>query len=167
MVTKPNVLNGNDVAKLREYVAGIERDPAKAQRRPRVTGTWTGGDRSRVTSGHASIDVSGPGTLGPMELVLAALASCEIDVIATHASLMGVAIEELSIEVSGEFNMTAYLATQGSPPGFEHISYRVKLRAPAITDEQLARLHELTERASPVGSSLSRTVVLEGRVERI
>jgi uncharacterized OsmC-like protein len=161
------LLNGNDVAELRQKLAAVKRDPAKADRRPRVTATWTGGDRSRVTASDTSIDVSGPGTLGPMELVLAALASCEIDVIATHATLMGVTIEDLSIEVTGEFNMQAYLAMQGSPPGFENVSYLVKLRAPSITDEQLARLAELTERASPVSSSLSRPVRLVGRIERI
>lgn len=110
------LLNGNDVAALREQVESFERDPAKAERRPVVTATWTGGDRSRVTSKDTSIDVSGPGTLGPMELVLAALAGCEIDVIATHATLMGIEIEDLTIEVKGEFNVRSYLASQGSPP---------------------------------------------------
>jgi uncharacterized OsmC-like protein len=161
------VLNGNDVVALRRQVAVVEKDPARAARRPRVTATWTGSDRSRVTSKDSSIDVSGPGTLGPMELMLAALASCEIDVISTHATLMGVEIEELSIEVSGEYNMRSYLSSQGAPPGFESITYEVKLRAPSITDDQLARLTELTERASPVGSSLSRPVRLAGRIERI
>jgi uncharacterized OsmC-like protein len=161
-------LNGNDVAELREYVAGIERDPAKAERRPALTATWTGGDRSKVTIAGKTMAVNEPGTLGPMQLVLAAIAGCEIDVIATHATLMGVEIEELTVEVQGEFDVRSYLGISGAPPsGYERISYTARLRAPSISDHQLARLTEAVERASPVGDTLVRSVPLVGRIEPI
>lgn len=168
MKTEPTLLNGNDVAELREYVAGIERDPAKAQRRPELTATWTGGDRSRVSIKGNSMDVNGPGRLGPMQLVLAAIASCQIDVIATHATLMGVTVEELSVDVRGEFDVRSYLGISGAPPpGYESISLTARLRAPSITEDQLATLARVAESASPVGSTLSRSVQFRARIERL
>jgi len=167
-MNEPTTLNGNDVAELRAYVAGVERDPKKAERRPALTATWTGGDRSTVTISGKTMAVNEPGTLGPMQLVLAAIASCEIDVIATQATLISVEIQELTIEMTGEFDVRSYLGISGGPPsGYDRISYTARLRAPSITQDQLARLTEAVERASPVGGTLTRSVPLHGRIEPV
>lgn len=100
--------------------------------------------------------MNAPGTLSPMQLVVAALASCEIDVIATACSPMGVEIDELTLEATGEFDVRAYLGFSDCPPsGYERISYVARLRAPSLSDAQLARLREAVERASPVGDTLT------------
>lgn len=163
----PTILNGNDVDELRAYTERVREDPRVAERRPVMTATWTGADRSRVAVAGKTLDVNEPGTLGPMQLVLAAIATCEIDVIATRCTLMGVAIEELTVEVRGEFDVRSYLGLDGPPSGYERISYTARLRAPSLTDDQLEELCRSAERASPVGDTLVRSVRLEPTIERV
>jgi uncharacterized OsmC-like protein len=119
-----------------------------------------------VRSGDASIEVNAPGTLGPMKLLLASLAACEIDVVAMHAALIGVKIEHLSIEASGHFNVRSYLGLGGTPgSGYDRIDYTVRLKAPGVSEEQLAVLREALERSSPVGDSLLRAVTMRTTIE--
>lgn len=165
-MTMALTLNGNDVAELRAFCDLARTDPAQAQRKRAVTATWTGADRSRVASGDVVMEVSPPRTFGPMTLVLAAIASCEVDVIATHCTLMGIEIEALTVEARGDFDVRSYLGIAGTPPsGYGRISYTARLRAPSITDAQLARLREAVEHGSPVGDTLTRQVTLDGTIE--
>jgi uncharacterized OsmC-like protein len=101
-----------------------------------------------------------------MQTLLASLAACDVDVVALHAALIGLRVEELSVEATGHFDVRAYLAldeAQGS--GYDGISYRVRLRAPGATPEQIADLRERCERSSPVGDSLHRQIPLRLEVE--
>jgi hypothetical protein len=72
-------------------------------------------------------------------------------------ALIGVPIEQLSVEVGGHFSVCAYLGLDDVPgSGYERISCRVRLRAPGATPQLLAHLRERCRRSSPVGDSLAR-----------
>ena len=160
-------LNGRDPAEMRAYVEQVRSDPQEAERRPILTAVWTGGDRSRLTISGKTMDVNGPAGLSPMQLVLAAIASCEVDVIVRECTLAGVEVEDLAIEVHGEFDVRSFLGIAGAPPsGYERIAYVARIRAPSLTDGQLAHLREAVEHTSPVGDTLARAVRLEPRIER-
>ena len=92
-----------------------------------------------------------------MKMFLACLAACDVEVIATHASLLGLRIEDLEIEASGHFAIRRLLGLDGPAPGYDRVSYTVRLRAPGATEEQVARLREMCERGSPVGDSFGRS----------
>ncbi len=80
---------------------------------------------------------------------------------------MGLEIDELVVEASGEFDVRSYLGIAGGPPsGYERISYTARLRAPSLTRTQLERLQAMVEQASPVGDTLVRNVRLDGTIER-
>jgi hypothetical protein len=82
-----------------------------------------------------------------------------VDVIATHAALIGLPVEGLEIEATGHCDLRAYLAIDQAPgSGYDQITYRARLRAPGATAEQLAYLTERCERSSPVGDTLVRSV---------
>lgn len=94
-----------------------------------------------------------------MEALLGALGACQVDVIATHAALLDVSIESVSVEATGRFDIAAYLGVAGAAgPGFEHIDLTVTIRAPDMTTEQLAELRRRCEESSPVGDSLKTPV---------
>ena len=79
-----------------------------------------------------------------------------------HASFLGIKIESLSVEVTGHFNVRSYLGLEGAPgPGYDSISYTVRLSAPNITPEQVAQLRERCDRSSPVGDSMARVIPLK------
>ncbi|MGH2405031.1 MAG: OsmC family protein [bacterium] len=105
--------------------------------------------------------VGGEGEPTAMSVLLGAFAACDIEVVSTHAALLGIQLESLSIEARGHFNVQALFAINGAPsPGYDQISYTIKIHAPAATPEQLAYLRERCERSSPVGDSLGRPIPL-------
>lgn len=159
-----STLNGMDPAHIAAVIAEARADPARAELHPHLVAEWTGGDRSRVTISDKTLEVSGPGRMDPMQLVLAALASCEIELIATHATLMGVAIESLEVHVDGHFDVRTYLGLDGPPPGYDRLSLEVRLRAPGITQEQIRALQNAIERYSPVGATLTHAVPVEAHI---
>ena len=84
-----------------------------------------------------------------------------LDLIAMNAALIGLPIDELSIEVSGHFNTQAYYGVENVPgPGYDRIAYTVHLKAPKATPEQIKYLKDRCERSSPVGDSLGKSIPL-------
>lgn len=162
-----STLNGMDPAAIAAAIAQAQVEPATAERHPRLVAEWTGGDRSRVRIDGKTLDVSGPGQLDPMQLVLAAYAGCVIDVVATHATLMGVAIESLEIDVVAHFDVRTYMGLDGPPSGYDRLVLDVRLRAPDITAEQMGRLQDAVERASPVGATLGHGIRPEARIRTV
>jgi len=151
---------------LRRYRAMVESDPGLAGQSPRAVARWVGRDASRVECGGAELALGGEGNPTPMDAVLAALAACEVDVVATHAALLGLNVERLTVETSGGFDIRAYLGCDDAPsPGFDAISTVVHVTIPDATPEQLRRLRAGCERSSPVGDSLARAIPLELRFD--
>ncbi len=154
-------LNGNDLATLTQFIEAARLDPARADRNPKLTAHWVGGSRSRVECEGKLMYIGGDNELNPMRVLLAALAAGDVDVVATHAALMGLEIETLSVEVDGHFNVCAYLglpATSG--PGYDAVAYTIHARISGATPAQMAELKRRVEYGSPVGDSLARAIPL-------
>ena len=153
------VINGVDVDELAGLKEIVAADAEQARSGPRVTARWLGGDASRVECGPAAVELGGEGNLNPMQALLASLAACEVDVIATHAALIGVRIDALEVEAAGQFDLRSYLGVDDAPgSGYDEVTYRARIRAPEATPQQLAHLRERCERCSPVGDTLARSV---------
>ncbi|MBM4460503.1 MAG: OsmC family protein [Chloroflexi bacterium] len=154
-------LNESDVAELRAFREMAARDASKADRNPVLTAHWVGGSRSRVEFGDKVTHLNGDGDFNAMQMLLAALAACDVDLVAMHASFLGLPVESLSVEVTGHFNVRAYLGLEDTPgSGYDRIAYTVRISAPGATPEQIAYLRERCERSSPVGDSLARAIPL-------
>jgi uncharacterized OsmC-like protein len=149
-----------DAEQTRAYIAKVSATPAMMDREPRVVARWIGDSRSKVTFGDAALYLGGDGDLNPMQAVLGALAACDVDLVATHAALLGIQVEELWIEASGPFHVARYLGLgSAQPPGYRHVDYTVHLRVRgASSDQQIDRLRQLCETGSPVGDTLNRPV---------
>lgn len=155
-------INKVNVKALLDYKKSVEKDSSKADRNPKMIANWIGGDRSRVDFGDISVTFGGENEMNPMQMLLATLASCDVDLIATHASILGLKIENLSVEVSGHFNVQAYLGLENVPgSGYDSISYTVNITAPNATSEQIDYLRKCCERSSPVGDSLTKKIPLK------
>ena len=154
-----SVINGVDVDELDGFKEAVVADAGQARSDPRVTARWLGGDASRVECGPAGVEIGGEGNLNPMQALLASLAACEVDVIATHAAVIGLRIEELELEAAGHFDLRSYLGVENAPgSGYQEVTYRARIRAPEATPEQLAYLRKRCQLSSPVGDTLERRV---------
>lgn len=155
-------VNGIDAGELRAYSAQAAEDPSVADRDPAVVARWDGGTRSRIeydgeTIAHMNGDEEGD--LNAMVMVLASLASCDVEVITTKAAFLGVEIEDLAIEARGHFNVGRLVGVDDAPsPRYEAIEYVVHLTAPDATAEEIAALEAQCEHASPVGETLGTAI---------
>lgn len=152
---------GIDTESILEFKESVIKDSSQADRNPTMLGSWTEGDEALVTYGDLEILIGGEGRMNPMQLLLASFIACDIDVISMHASIIGLKIEELSVEATGHFNVQSYIGAAEKPgSGYDNIDYVVRIRAPEITQKQIDYLVERCEKSSPVGDSLSRHIPL-------
>ena len=153
-------INGMDVAELREYIESVEADSTKGEHEPTMTARWIGGLRAAVTSslGGPVVFMGGDDEPGAMGMLMRSVAACDIEVVVTKATLLGVRIRELTIEATGHFNVAQYLGVateEGS--GYSRVSYVVHLKVDSATPEQVKEIREALD-ASPVGDTLKRAV---------
>ena len=155
-------INGVNVPKMLDLKKMCAQDPTKADHNPTLVGHWVGGSRSRVEFKDKVVHIGGPGNFDAMQMLLASLAACDVDLVAVHASLLGLKIESLSVEVTGHFNLQAYLGLSApSGSGYDAVGYTVRLSVPGATPEQVAYLRARCERSSPVGDSLARAIPVQ------
>jgi hypothetical protein len=105
-----------DVAQLKAYADRVSATPELADREPRGIARWAGQSRSKVAFGDTSMHLGGDGELNPMQAVLGSLAACDVDLVAMHASLLGMEITELWVEARGRFHIARYLGLDSQQP---------------------------------------------------
>ena len=97
----------------------------------------------------------------PVELVLAALGTCQEIVYATYARLLGIPIESLAIRVSGDLDLRGFLGAADVPAGYRAIDFDVAIESPASAAE-VARLVETVNQRCPVLDVLQRGLPVAG-----
>lgn len=155
-------LNGYDVERVKGYVERIRQDRAVADRDPIVVAHWVGGSRALIeTDRRKGFHLGGDDEFSAMQAIVGALAACDIEVVATHATLLGLEINELHVEASGHFNVASLFGVESATDAaYGSISYKIVLDAPGASQDQLDRLKEACERSSPVGDSLRKAIPL-------
>jgi uncharacterized OsmC-like protein len=171
------VLNGIDVQALGQMIAHVQQQPEAARARFRVTTKVEEGFHARSEVGKPSLagntlegrthafrlEGGHPPELlgrdeGPagVETLLAALGGCIASGYTTFGAAMGVAVESVRLEVTGDLDLQGFMGLP-SPgavrPGFQRIHARAIVRSSAPR-EQLEKLRETAENASPVRDSL-------------
>lgn len=162
--TTASMINGIDIVELREYVESCRLDPTRADRNPVVVARWVGGGRAEVTSslGGPPVYMGGPDDPSALGMLLRSLAACDVEIVATKAALLGVEIEDLSIEARGYANVAPYLGLDSDAgPGYQRISYAIRLKTKGATPEQLEEIRRACAETSPVGDTLERPTPLE------
>jgi len=160
------MVNQMDAKALQAEVQDLREHPEQCRIDRTLVAEWVGGTRSRVAASGRELFVGGEGDFGAMSVALASFLACEVDVIATHATLHGSELERLSIEGHGRFDIGRYMGAAKEPSsGFQGIAYTVKIKAKNVTPEQVKDLVHLCETHSPVGDSLARAVPLELKLE--
>ena len=105
---------------------------------------------------QAHIGVGGPGTGACSgDLLLGALAACAQLTCQMVATSMGIPVRSLEVQVDGDLDLRGTLGVDKTVGvGFDAIRLRFEVDAPEATPEQLASLHEKTERYCTVLQTL-------------
>jgi uncharacterized OsmC-like protein len=160
-------LNEVNLEVLGTLIEKIRREPQAARTQWKTEVRWTGAFRSEARSRDLGPSPSDePSALGgsntaanPVEQLLGALGNCLAVGYAANASVAGIQIRALRIELEGAIDLHAFLGLGGENAGYESIRVTVDLESDA-SPEQLKLLHDKVARTSPVGRTLSRGVPL-------
>ena len=161
-------LNEVNLAAIGALVEKIRQEPQAAKTHWKAEVRWNGGFRSEARSRElpplASDEPAGMGggdtASNPVEQVLAALGNCLAVGYAANASVAGIEIKSLTIELEGDIDMHAFLGLGEGNAGYDSIRAKVDLQSNA-TPEQLQELHKKVVGSSPVGHTLARAVPLK------
>jgi uncharacterized OsmC-like protein len=101
----------------------------------------------------------------PVELVLAALGSCQIVMFSALAATRGIELEECEVTLKARLNVRGLLGIKEGKesvnPGFSNISYETKIKS-SESKKIIRALVEDVENQCPVMDMLTRSVKIEG-----
>lgn len=131
---------------------------------------WVQDFLSRTSIRNFEVVVDEPESLGgsnagpnPMELLLAALGTCQVILFAAYATFLQVPLEGLRVRVSGRLDPRGFFGVAEVPCGYQAVNYEIHLEGPAEA-EQVRQLAELAESRCPVLDTLQRPIPVQGRV---
>jgi len=159
------IINAIDVDELKQTQERLKGEHSAGDKQPTVVAKWAGGGSAEVSMGDRKMVIGGPGNVNAVGALLGSLGACDIDVILMHAALMGLAVEEVRIEVSGKFNTAGFYGAANEGSGYEYVDSKIFIKAPGITPKQVAYLKEQCERHSPVGDTLVRAIPTKLSIE--
>ena len=160
-----NLLNEVDIDAVVDLVGKIQEEPDVAATKWNAVVKWKGGFRSEATIREfAPIASDEPGTLGgtdsgpnPVEQILAAYGNCLAVGYAANATVAGIEIKDLSIEIEGDLDLHTFLGLKEGNAGYDNITVKVNIDTDA-SPEALQELHDKVSNTSPVGHTLGRVI---------
>jgi uncharacterized OsmC-like protein len=166
--TTDGQLNEVDLNAVGALVEAIKQDSSAAQTTWSAEVRWTGAFRSEAAvRGFAPVASDEPNALGgtdtapnPVEQLLGSLGNCLAVGYAANASVAGITIRELRIDLEGDLDLHAFLGLADGHPGFSAIRVAVHLDTDA-DEAAVADLHARVAATSPVGQTLSKAIPIE------
>jgi uncharacterized OsmC-like protein len=130
------------------------------------------GVRSETRVRQFTLTVDEPPSLGgtdlgpnPVELVLAALATCQEITYRAYATALGVPLDRVSVKLEGDLDLRGFFAVgDDARPGFSAVRGVVKLESSASPAE-LARLKDIVDAHCPVLDILTAPVPVALRLD--
>ncbi|MHC4407644.1 MAG: OsmC family protein [Planctomycetota bacterium] len=169
-------INGIDVDALQGAIAAIRENPAAGQSRWAIRSEWVGGTRTdhhvegseiggQATNRRFTLRVDEPLELcgsdeypNPQEYLLSALNGCMMVGYAAVAALMGIQLDRLEVEVSGNIDLRGFLGIDEEVAcGYESLQQTVRVSAD-VPNEQLEQLHAAVLRTSPNFFNVTRAI---------
>ncbi len=154
---------------LKETISDIQEmyraDAEKSRLVFRTSSNLGGRFRSDVKIRDHELTIDEPTTIGgsdmgpsPVEVVLAALGSCQEITYRAYATALGIELDKVSVEVEGDIDFRGFFAVDDSVrPGYDNIRAVVKIASDAPAEE-LEKLREMVNSHCPVLDMLSNPV---------
>ncbi len=159
-------------AALMQSIAGIQGNPSAAKVVFRADTQLEEDVRcSAKVRDFAPIIVDEPPDLGgadaaanPVELLLVALGACQEIMYSAYASVMGVQLNSVKVNLRGYLDLRGLFGLDAAvPPGYQKIIFETTVDSPADI-ETLKKLVETVESHCPVLDTLVRAIEVSGQV---
>lgn len=100
----------------------------------------------------------------PVELLLVALGTCQEIMYSAYASVMGVPLNGVKVNLRGYLDLRGLFGMSGDvPAGYQKVIFETELDSPA-DPESIAKLVEAVESHCPVLDTLVRPILVSGSV---
>ena len=148
-------------------------DPAEAQATFESVSSLGEGFRSDVTLRDHRLVVDEPESLGgtdtgpnPVELILAALGTCQEITYRAYAAALGIPLEHVAVTLEGDIDLRGFFAVDESVrPGYQKLRGTVRVVSSA-DEETLAKLQQAVNAHCPVLDIVSNPVPVELTLEK-
>lgn len=168
MTTATTQLNNVNIDAVGLLVEAIKAEPDKADTTWKASVGWGGGFRTTTTiRDFPPFATDEPEGLGgtdtapnPVEQLIGALGSCLAIGYAANATVVGIRLDSLRIDIEGELNLETFLGLEPGNAGYETLRATVHIESDA-NEAAIRDLHEKVVATSPVGHTLSRAVPLK------
>lgn len=153
---------------------GFRADPASAKATFATQSSLREGFHSEVSIRDHQLSVDEPESLGgadngpnPVELVLAALGTCQEITYRAYAAALGIPLEHVSVELEGDIDLRGFFAVDESVrAGYEAIRGKVNLVSSA-TPEQIETLRGAVNAHCPVLDIITQPVPVKLEVQQL
>lgn len=155
---------------LMKTIAGIQANPACSNVVFRAKTTWVEDVLCTATiRDFAPMAIDEPPELGgqdsapnPVELVLAALGTCQEIMYSAYAAVMDIPLDSVQVNARGYLNLQGLFGLDESvPPGYKRITFETEIESSA-DDDSLRKLIETVEKCCPVLDILARPQLVTG-----
>lgn len=179
----PTIRNGVNVDDLLGTIEAVTEDATNGRLKFNVSSNWLGGFQSRHTPGAYSVggqdgthsanyslvsdqpdELRGAdGGINPIELLLSALSACLAVGYAANAAVLGIELDDLSLEISGDGSLDGFMNIRDARPGLESITVKVNVSTSAPA-EAVEELHAYVTEHSPIWDTIRNPVKIRSQV---
>jgi uncharacterized OsmC-like protein len=158
-------INGVDTTRIAALRDKLQNEPGQGDTIWKAEVIWQNGFHNQIhIRDFPTSSADEPEALGgtntapnPVEQLLGALGSCLAIGYTANASLRGIQIEDLRIELEGHIDLPVFLGLHEGHAGYPTISVSVYLKADA-SRETLEELHQQVLKTSPVGQTIENAI---------
>ena len=176
--------NGVNAEILNGIMQTIRHNPELAKVTFKVHTSWNGGDGFKITSTGKDFQMGGrtvereksfaltsdyPEIMGGMrdgptvcEMGMASIGSCISQTIIAYATMMGVKLDSIRVEIEGDVDMRGMTGMSDKVrPGAQEFRLDFHLESKSASKEQLMQLYELGKKFSPAVDTVTHGTVLK------
>lgn len=157
---------------LQNVVKGIQQNPDQSKAVFKAKSRLRNGFLAKIDIRDFSFVSDEPKNLGgtnlgpsPVEYVLGAFAACQEIVIKAYATVLGIDLVSVQVDVEGNLNLNGFLNLTDDRAGFTDVKYKTTVETKETDPEKLQQLEELSTERCPVLDIIKNPVPTAGSIE--
>jgi uncharacterized OsmC-like protein len=172
-----DIRNGVNVPNLLEAIEAVKMDKENGKLTFKVDTNWTGGfkadhttsdfavgkepgsrDKAHTVSTDEPNEILGSDSgISPAETLITSLAACLTVGYAANAAAMGIDLDELSFEITGNGSLEGFMNIGDARPGLSDLNIKAHIKSSAPA-EKLQELHDYVNEHSPIWDTICNPV---------
>jgi uncharacterized OsmC-like protein len=177
------IRNGVNVNDLMAAIEAVKTDPDNGKLTFTVSSKWTGGFKAAHTTSDFAVgkepgkrpkshsiatdepnEVLGSDTgISPAETLISSLAACLTVGYAANAAALGIDLDELSFEITGDGSLEGFMNIGDKRPGLSDLKIKAFIKSSAPADK-IQELHDYVNAHSPIMDTICNPVKIESQV---